>query len=106
MFMNHCPVCNALIENQRVCRRCKADLGQLMDMENDALQHRQKALRAFEQHQYHEMFFHAGRSRSLLNTSDSSRIFASAAMLTGQFDLAYFLWRQTSHKSHNTNSEK
>lgn len=93
--MNHCPVCNALLENQRECRRCKADLGELMDMESDALKHRNKALRAFEQNRYHEMFFHAGRFRSLLHTPESSRILASAAMLIGKRDLAYFLWRQT-----------
>ncbi|SLM33202.1 hypothetical protein MTBBW1_940021 [Desulfamplus magnetovallimortis] len=92
--MDRCPVCNASSEEQRVCRRCKAPLGKIMDLEQDAIEHREKAVKAFKENRFHEMFFHAKRCRGIVNSPENSQLLATAAILIRRFDLAYFLWHQ------------
>ena len=93
-MMENCPVCNTKLTDQTVCRRCKADLGKLIRMGEDARTHEEKARKAFEENRYHDMYYHARRYRSVRSTPESSRLLASAAMLIGKIDLAYTLWRQ------------
>ncbi|MBF0234544.1 MAG: hypothetical protein HQK65_16105 [Desulfamplus sp.] len=90
--MDNCPACNAGLDGQRVCRRCKAPVGKIMDVEKSALYHREMAIKAFGNHEYHLMFFHARRFRSLMDTPESTKLMASAAMLINRWDIAYFLW--------------
>lgn len=92
--MENCPACNAAVSDQTVCRRCKADLGKLLRMEEESKIQGEKARKAYEENRYHDMFFHARRSRSMVATPESTRLLATASMLIGKHDLAYTLWRQ------------
>ncbi|MBF0378061.1 MAG: hypothetical protein HQK72_11335 [Desulfamplus sp.] len=92
--MTLCPVCNAQLEDLKECHRCKTYLGQIMDIKNQAMYHQQKAIAAFEQSHFHEMFFHARRSLTLFYSPESARLLASASILINKFDLGYMLWNR------------
>jgi hypothetical protein len=94
--VERCPVCNARNNGQRICYRCKTDVGHLMDIEEEARKHLEAAGAAFEIEDYEQMFFHAKRSHSLRHTPESIRILACAALLTGKFDPAFSLWNSMS----------
>lgn len=87
--MENCPACNALVsQGQTVCRRCKTDLSVLLNMETQARMHRDMALAAFEKQAFEEMFYHAKRSAALINTPESVRLLAGAAVMTGKYQTA------------------
>ncbi|MBW1759230.1 MAG: hypothetical protein JRI88_02725 [Deltaproteobacteria bacterium] len=90
--MERCPACNAKYIGKRMCHRCKTDLGILIDIEEKAEFHREKALFAFVSNDFEQMFFHARRSCSLRRTPDAVRLLACAALVVNQFNLALFLW--------------
>lgn len=92
--MNKCPACNARYKNSRICYRCKTDLGPLLDIEQQALVHKQQAVSAYMSNDFTAMFFNAKRSLSLFYTPDSARLLAVAAVLEKRFDLAFFLWNK------------
>ncbi|MBF0204559.1 MAG: hypothetical protein HQK67_09660 [Desulfamplus sp.] len=92
--MNICPICNAQLEDSRECRRCKTDLGQIMDVKIDSMNHQQKAIAAFEQNRFHDMFFHARRSLALFYSPESAKLLACAAIMVNKFDLGYVLWNK------------
>ncbi|MCP4346779.1 MAG: hypothetical protein GY795_14785 [Desulfobacterales bacterium] len=91
--MERCPTCNARYTGKRVCHRCKADLGPLADIEQDANSHLEKAISAFFSEDYDQMFFHARRSFSLRQTRASARVLACASVLVRRFDIALSLWK-------------
>ena len=89
-----CPVCNANLKTKFVCRRCKTDLTSLINMRYEAILHRKKAVEAYEQNRFPEMFVHARRSHTLNATSNSAKLLASASLLNHRFKLASFLWKR------------
>lgn len=91
--MELCPVCNAQLEDSVECHRCKTDLGDIIDTKNAALYHHKKAVAAFEQNRFHDMFFHARRSFTLFYTTDSAKLLACAAIMVNKFELGYTLWK-------------
>ncbi len=91
--MERCPACNARYTGKRVCHRCKADIGPLADIEQDAISHLEKATSAFFLEDYEQMFFHAKRSFSLRQTLASARVLACASVLVRRFDIALSLWK-------------
>ena len=87
--MEKCPACRALVSTgQTVCRRCKADLSVLLNMETQAQMHRNMALAAFEKQAFEEMFYHAKRSAGLITTPEAIRLLAGAAVLAGKYETA------------------
>jgi len=87
--MEKCPACKALVKPaQTTCRRCKTDLSVLLRMETQAQMHRDMALAAFEKPAFEEMFYHAKRSAALINTPESGRLLAGAAVLAGKYETA------------------
>ena len=87
--MEKCPACSALVSpGQTVCRRCKTDLSVLLNMETQAQMHSDRALAAFERQAFEEMFYHAKRSAGLINTPESVRLLAGAAVLAGKYETA------------------
>ena len=92
--MDNCPACNARYKNSRICYRCKTDLESLLDIEQQALVHKQQAISAYMSNDFTAMFFNAKRSLSLFYTSESARLLAIAAVHKKKFDLAFFLWNK------------
>jgi hypothetical protein len=95
--LDNCPVCNAKLRTQSICRRCKADLGPLMNMKSRAAHHMDQAIFAYEKSRFQDMFFHARRSHTLNATPGSTKILACASLLVHKFDLAVFLWKKKLH---------
>ncbi len=92
--MDRCPVCNAKYNNKGICRRCKADLEPLADLEKKSANEKDKAVLAYRNGDFKEMFFHAKRAASISYTPASARLLACSALLTKKFDLAFFLWKK------------
>ena len=97
--MNRCPVCRAKYIGKQSCHRCKTDLSLLVKTEHEAKMHFQDALSAFENNDFNQMFFHAKRSFSLYRTERSAKILGCAALLSGRFESALFLWADSSVKN-------
>jgi hypothetical protein len=86
--MKHCPVCKARYTGKRQCHRCKADIGNLANIEAEAFDFREEALAAYQDGDYARMQELARRSCSLRKTPEAIRLRACAALLNGQFDQA------------------
>lgn len=91
--MERCPTCKARCKEKRVCRRCKTDLGPLLDMERDARKHYAEAAEAYKTNDYDRMLEHAGRARALLTTAETTRMLAAACLLTGDYSTSLSLWK-------------
>lgn len=90
-----CPVCNEQLEaDSRICTSCKTDLGNIIDIKSDAIYHYNRAVSAFEHNRFHDMFFHARRSFTLLSSTESARLLACASVLVDKFNLGYVLWKK------------
>lgn len=89
--MEKCPTCNAKYKGKTFCHRCKTDLSILIDIENKAKDHLNKAGQAFMSKDYTSMFYHAKRSFALLRTPESQRLLASASLLVRKYGLAVTL---------------
>lgn len=92
--MEHCPTCNAPYNGQSGCHRCGTDLARLAAIENEASGHREKALEAFHRMDFHAMYYHARRSRSLLRTPSAEKLAACAALAAGDPESALSAWRR------------
>lgn len=92
--MEKCPTCRADVKGETRCRRCKTDLGRVADAEAQAECHRLAAIEAYRSGDYEGMRRHAGRSFSLRRTPNGGRLFACAALLTGNYGLAVKLWKR------------
>ena len=87
--MEKCPACRAAVSpGATVCRRCRTDFSLLIKMETEAQMHRAKALAAFEQQAFEEMFCHAKRSASLICTPEARKLLVGAAILAGKYETA------------------
>ncbi|MBF0112082.1 MAG: hypothetical protein HQK74_05035, partial [Desulfamplus sp.] len=101
-----CPVCNAQLEDDlRECRRCKTDIGEVVDIKNRSIYHKQKAIEAFEKSSFHEMFFHARRSFTLFASPESAKMVACSALLINKFNLSYVMWKNSKTYENNTIEE-
>jgi len=89
--MERCPTCNIKYQGMRTCRRCKTELGPLLDIEEESLTHYKAAVEAYSLNDFSRMFFHAKRSFSLLQTPEARRLLACAALLTRRFNLSLAL---------------
>jgi len=91
--MERCPTCNAKYSGKRLCHRCKTNLGVLIDIEEKAKEHLEKAKSAFASDDIKQVFFHAKRSCSLCRTPEAERLLAYASLLVNRYDLAISSWR-------------
>ena len=89
--MERCPTCNSKYKGTPVCRRCKTDLSPLLDIEEKSRDHYKTAVSAFACNDFNNMFFHAKRSFSLMQTPENCRLLACAALLLQRFDIALAL---------------
>ncbi|MEA2061058.1 MAG: hypothetical protein U9P10_11230 [Thermodesulfobacteriota bacterium] len=92
--MDKCPACNAKYRNKRICYRCKTDLGPLLNIENSAFEHKQRAAAAYRADNFKQMFYHARRSVSLYYSEDGAKLLSIAAVLEKKFSLALHLWEK------------
>ena len=92
--MEKCPVCGAILNNKTVCRRCKFEIGFLMEIKEKSSLHFNKGVKAYKERDFDRMFFHAKRSSSLHKTPRNIRLFACAALITKEYKLARALWKQ------------
>ncbi len=92
--MERCPACNAKLSGKAACRRCKANLGLLMYIAQQARDHHRAALSAFMRRDAEAMLFHAKRSCMLRRTPEATGLLACAAVMANDFELAVSLWKQ------------
>ncbi len=79
-----CPACRA--ENtERICRRCRADLGLLWDLEAQRERLLADAAEALRRGQFIQAIDRAQTARDLRAGSDAGRLIACAYLLRGQF---------------------
>lgn len=86
--MDSCPVCKARYSGKRQCHRCKADIGMLADIEDDAASYREQAQAAYQAGEFARMLDMAERSCSLRKTPEAIQMMACAALLARRFDTA------------------
>lgn len=91
--MERCPTCKAKYSGKRICHRCKADLGSLLDIEEQAKEHLQKAKEAYASDDLEGLIFHARRSCSLRRTPEAARLLGCATLLSNRYDSALEQWR-------------
>ncbi|QTA86012.1 hypothetical protein [Desulfonema magnum] len=95
--MERCPTCNAKYTGKRICHRCKSDLGLLLDTEQEAGEYLEKAMSAFAEKDFNQMFLHAKRACALQRTPEAARVLACASLLVNKFDMAMNHWSFASH---------
>lgn len=79
-----CPACRA--ENsERVCRRCRADLGLLWDLENERLRLLADAGEALRRRDWSRVLDLAEGVRELRDGADAARLIACANLIRGKF---------------------
>jgi len=91
--MENCPACHARYVEGRLCHRCKADIGKLIDIECEADSLYNQSVAAYLKCDYTSMLNHARRSCFLRRTPEAVWLMACAACLTRQFDLSLHLWK-------------
>ena len=92
--MKHCPACNARYRGKEICQRCGLSFSQLLDVKQQAEHYQEKALAYYKTNDLEQMFISARRSYSLHQSPQRIKIYACAALLMKQYDLAFSLWRQ------------
>lgn len=92
--MEKCPTCNAKYKGKKRCYRCKTDLSLLIDIENQAEEHMEKAHEAFNAKDFNQMFFHAQRACNLRRTRESEKLLACASVFLKKFNLAVSMWNR------------
>jgi hypothetical protein len=90
--MKTCPTCQAKLNGRRVCRRCRTDVGKIIDISQQAQSHDHAATQAYHEGQFKAMQFHAKRAFSLRQTAHSGRMLALAALLNHEYTLAVNTW--------------
>lgn len=90
--MECCPTCNARYKGASACHRCGTPLSELIDIENRAADHREKAVEAFNQRNFQEMYFHGRRAASLFRTPYGEKLLACAALAAGDPQTALSAW--------------
>ncbi len=92
--MERCPTCNARYKGRPECHRCGTPLSGLTDIENQAADHREKAVEAFNQGDFQEMYFHARRAAALFRTPHREKLLACAALAAGDPQAALSAWKR------------
>jgi len=96
--MDRCPTCNARYTGKKICQRCKTDIGKLIDIQKDSMNHMNEAISFFQKKKYKDMFHHAKRSYSLYQCSENIKILANAALLNNDYKLALNMWSKVNDK--------
>jgi hypothetical protein len=86
-----CPVCRAAIGNSAACRRCKADLTLLTDIESQRGRLLALTCQAIRESRFGDALSQARQAHALRADADSARILAVSSLLTGDFASAYRL---------------
>ena len=89
-----CPTCGARLKAAAKCRRCKTDLGPLVNIAAASQHHLGIAATALAVGDFERMFRHASHSHCLRQSPRTTRLLACAALLTRRFDMAFTLWQQ------------
>lgn len=98
--MDACPVCNAPFKNKPVCHRCKTDLARLIDIEHQAHHGLGVCDEKAAKGDYNAMLDAAIRARFLIRNPETDKKLAFAALLNGQFDLSFRLFKLSTEKNH------
>ncbi len=91
--MKRCPTCHANYDGKPVCRRCGTELDRIARLEQESIEHEEKAKAEFDRKNYPGMFYHARRACAIRRTPQNVKLFACSAVLTGHYDLAIGQWR-------------
>jgi hypothetical protein len=104
-----CPVCKAELNTGPSCRRCRADLTMLFQLEDERAQLDAAARHALRQGAGGQAVALADAMAALRPGPDSSRLRALGFLLQGDFASAYLAYREAtadgSEKSLNLGSE-
>ncbi len=94
----HCPVCHADNDLQTTCRRCKADLTLLIELENQRAHALAAAVQALAQGQADSALSHAARAHHFRLGPDSRRLLALAHLLRRDFAHAWAAYEEMKRK--------
>jgi hypothetical protein len=93
-----CPVCRAADNQGAQCRRCKADLGLLWQVQHARRRLLQEAATAAAQGRALACRELAVEAHRLLGDDESLRLLALAALLQRDFARAFHYWRAVANK--------
>jgi hypothetical protein len=82
-----CPACRAT-NTERSCRRCKADLGLLFDLEARRQSRLAAAVSALRERDWHASLEHAHAAWDIRNGLDAGQLIACIHLLRGRFNKA------------------
>jgi len=88
-----CPVCRAADNRTSQCRRCKADLSLLVELERQHARHLTRAARALTHGEAADCLHHAGQARALRADAASARLLALGYLKARDFASAWH-WYQ------------
>ncbi|MCF8024738.1 MAG: hypothetical protein K9J79_02645 [Desulfobacteraceae bacterium] len=97
--IQRCPTCKAPYKEKRYCHRCGTDIGRLLEIRDQAARHIEKAIAAYNNREWKQMYYHAARSFALYRTPSSDRLLACAALVTGNYQEALAIWTKTKNKN-------
>lgn len=83
-----CPVCRAANSSGSACRRCKADLSLLVDLESNRSRHMAVARYALDGERFDEALDELVRVAALRDGSDAQRLRACTFLLATDFSSA------------------
>lgn len=84
-----CPVCRAVNDQGPQCRRCRADLSLLFQLEDQRDQARSEALHCLSTGQMAKALIAAERMDHLAHDDESRRLLAVIHLLRREFDRAW-----------------
>lgn len=93
-----CPVCRAMNREGTECRRCKADLTFLVDLERHRRLLLDKARAQATQGEWSAMLESAKDAHQLRADEETLRYLAMGHLLTGKREYAFQLWKEQTTK--------
>jgi Flp pilus assembly protein TadD len=90
-----CPVCRAAVDDEPVCRRCRADLSLLFTIEDQRVYHLTAARDALQQGNWESALTQARQATSLRCDDESRMLQAAAHLLRGDFPAAWECYLRT-----------
>lgn len=90
-----CPVCRAVNEQGPACRRCRADLSLLFQLEDQRRQAVAAAYGAFARREWDAMYALAQGAHALRRDEGTARLLALACLLRRDFPAAWQAYRAT-----------
>jgi hypothetical protein len=94
-----CPVCKAVVEQSTQCRRCKAELSLLVQLENHGQQLLAHAAQLGIQGRFAEAQQQVEQAGQLHSTDECQRLLALLALLRRDFPQAWGLYQEQTGKS-------